>query len=684
MTNKNTTNILGDIRAEEDKDMLDRAFFESPDYRTLLETTRTPVVVGRRGTGKSATAYKLEKHFSTLDKTRVITIRHDEDQIIGIRPLLMLFGDRFNHIKRGAFLTWKYAIYLTIIESIAPFYKLKKLPQYQFFDQHLEKWKKLRGSFSTKYRLMLKSCTEKYATPEDRIASMAIDLEISELEERLDEALSVTNTRIVLLVDQMDEGYEPDDLGTAFVDGVTQAVIDCNDHRDNISAMIFLRDNIFRAVASKDPDYSRNLEGQVLRLHWDEHQLLTLVASRIKIAFGLQEEKSIRIWNAVTSKGLSGTEGFRKTLQFTLYRPRDILSLLNRAIYHANKENRSVLVDEDVESTAKEISAGRLDDLRKEYTAIFPSLPVIISRFSGGQPQLTVSDATTILRDIEDIPNQDASIQQDLAILKDPMDIIRNLYSIGFLGILDSSHGNYVFCHDGATPGREFDGDVKLLIHPCYWLALNLTRNALNPDEAEVIYDEYDIRVSSSTPEQREKRLGQLISELNEIHPGQTQHSDFEKWCLEAIKIVFASSLTNIELHPNGSAKQRRDIVATNLGCTSAWKRILEDYKTRQVIFEIKNFSGIGADEYRQMLSYSTDTYGKFAFIVTRDDDENLRKGGDLDWMKEMYDKHGHLVVRITAKWLSKLLSKLRSPQKHDLVDKTLNGLLDRYHWQYL
>lgn len=42
-------NVLGDIRAEQDTKMLDQAFWESSDYRSLLESYDRPIVVGRRG-----------------------------------------------------------------------------------------------------------------------------------------------------------------------------------------------------------------------------------------------------------------------------------------------------------------------------------------------------------------------------------------------------------------------------------------------------------------------------------------------------------------------------------------------------------------------------------------------------------------------------------------------------------
>src|SRR5438128_1018538 len=47
-------NILGEIVAEADSEMLQAAFYESRNYRELVHGTDFRFVVGRRGTGKSA------------------------------------------------------------------------------------------------------------------------------------------------------------------------------------------------------------------------------------------------------------------------------------------------------------------------------------------------------------------------------------------------------------------------------------------------------------------------------------------------------------------------------------------------------------------------------------------------------------------------------------------------------
>lgn len=84
------------------------------------------------------------------------------------------------------------------------------------------------------------------------------------------------------------------------------------------------------------------------------------------------------------------------------------------------------------------------------------------------------------------------------------------------------------------------------------------------------------------------------------------------------------------------------------------------------------------------MLSYLTGDYGKLGFIITRDDSHNLVKGTDLDHFLEMYNRHERTIVKLTGRYLCTLLSKLRSPQKHDEPDHLLNKLLDTYSRQYV
>ncbi|MEH5974559.1 hypothetical protein PO654_26490 [Phytobacter diazotrophicus] len=465
-----------------------------------------------------------------------------------------------------------------------------------------------------------------------------------------------------------------------------QSVIDIKQNFDEkVIAFAFVRDNIHRAISKMDPDFTRNIEGQVLRLHWDEYNLFNLVCNRMRAAFQSTIENNTRVWNAFTANELQSTTGFKETLKLTLYRPRDILVLLNDAFLRAFTQNRTKIVIEDIEATANTISQNRLNDLHKEYEIVFPALDIFTNVFANKHANFSVSEACKLIKSVlddEQISNKPKL--QDILLFEDPLQVIQRLYSVGFFGLYNVQSSSFVFCHDGKEPEKVFTPQSQLLLHPCYWLALSVHDSDISLETAEDIHDEYDIEVSSASEEQRKQRIGALLQELSEIPEGLSGAVDFEAWALKTIKILFATNLANIELHPNKNGLQQRDIVATNLAENSVWQRILTDYQTRQVIFEIKNYKELGADEYRQVNSYLFKDYGKLAFIINRDHTENLEKHRELTWVKELYDNHGKLVIKLPSKFLERHLSKMRSPQKHDEVNKQLSKLLDLYIRTYL
>lgn len=92
------------------------------------------------------------------------------------------------------------------------------------------------------------------------------------------------------------------------------------------NALIFLRDNIFRAIQEADNDFSRNIEPRALRLHWDPQELLYMTTARMRAAFNLTSESEVKVWNQITANELHGIAGFKSILRNTLYRPREPLN----------------------------------------------------------------------------------------------------------------------------------------------------------------------------------------------------------------------------------------------------------------------------------------------------------------------------------------------------------------------
>jgi hypothetical protein len=277
--------------------------------------------------------------------------------------------------------------------------------------------------------------------------------------------------------------------------------------------LIFVRDNIFRAVAATDDDYSRNTEGVFVRLHWPEHTLLNFVAKRIRLALKLDEENDYRIWNRIAARTLSGLQGFRKCLNLTLYRPRDLLSLLNETFLIAAQSGRKEIVEEDIAASAKVISRTRLVDLQKKYKTVFPALEPLSNAFTGAKSELTTEDVADIVKAVVANPALSATVKQDLALLDTPH-IIKTLYGVGFVGKRDKPSGGLTFSHDGRETDFSLNANDLLVVHPCYQPALGISREGSAELQFEEIHDDYRISISSISQEERNKRVGLIVARI--------------------------------------------------------------------------------------------------------------------------------------------------------------------------
>lgn len=683
------TNPLGDLRAEIDRPMLDASFYETPDYKALLESTEKSIVVGRRGTGKSASAYKLAKDYANHPAATVLSYAPEDFETTAIRHQLRALGKSYNLAKSAAKLTTKYALFLEILATKESHFKFAQLEDTPFATEILRHWKSAGDTAFGRIATILAACIKEGAPPEAIVGGLANVLQIRRLERFFNNFLATYHdTMWVLLFDRLDEGYEHDTLGIAFIAGIAEVINQLNvSFNKHFRSIVFVRDNIARAIETDDPDFSRNFEGQILRLHWGRYELFNMVCNRLRIAFSITQENSQKVWDSLTAQDLKGADGFDFCLRLTLYRPRDLLVLLNEAFNRAKKRTRDHIDNSDIEATAKDISSRRLGDLLKEYGKIIWGLEHFTSAFKNGSAHQTVASACALLDTVLVSEKLPAEVAQHCAILGNSTEVVRCLYSVGFLGIRATNSQGFTYCHDGKATDIEFPPERELLVHPCYWMALNLTDDPLAPEKAELVSDEYDdfkIDVASVGVEQRQQRLDALIGELGTISQGDADAGKFEAWCQNAIRIIYSGSLTNVELHPNGAAVQRRDVVARNTGGRPAWKRIYDDYQVRQVIFEIKNYdTDLGPVEFRQMSSYLRDSYGRLGFIVNRSKNINLEGGKELDWVREIWHNQ-ILVVKLNADYLLKMLTKLRTPQKHDEPDTSLGGLLDRYERLYL
>jgi hypothetical protein len=679
-------NVLGGVRAEADTEMLSRAFVETADFRALSDTKDFNIVVGRRGTGKSALFLKLAEHFERQKQIILFTVHPAEHEALGFQASLEHCASNYMMARATARVIWRAHLLYDLADILHSHWKLKSTREGAFLASYRREHDALFSmSGANRCAHMVDYCGG-YDRSESEIPGLiASVLGLERLQDAVRDALQARNSAAVFLFDGLDEGWRPSNSATAILGGLAVAVSDFRDASSEIHGVLFVRDNILRALATLDDDFSRHIEGSSLRLHWDERGLLHLICERLRVVLGLiNVESDNKVWNRVAQRELKGIEGFRECLRHTLYRPRDIMVLLNRAFSLAARSGRDALVGADIEATSKQVSQDRLSDLLKEYRTVFPGLELFVKSFEGRVPIAPFHEIVALLDAAAQESDFSRREQSDFAVLGSGSQVFYALYSVGFLGFEDSATGSLIFCHDGTNADLSAaSSDQRVVVHPCYWNALNIGEGAVPPDVLVEIHDDYEMRENPATREMRMRRLGELVAALPNMPTGTDGCRDFEDWVLRTVRILFSGVLSNPELRPNGPAVQQRDVVATNMASGGFWKRVLDDYGSRQIVFEVKNYADLRQDDIKQAVCYSGKDYGRFVVIVHRGEAEGLDQTRRA-WVREYWTHKNTVVFLLPASMLARGAAKLRNPERADYMDRALNKRLDTFTRKYL
>jgi hypothetical protein len=476
-----------------------------------------------------------------------------------------------------------------------------------------------------------------------------------------------------VLIDGVDNGWRPEPISTAVLGGLAAGISDLREKCPEVRAIVFIRDNMFRALAHFDGDHARHLQGSTLRLHWDEHSLFHMVSQRIRVALGQTEvESDIRVWNAFAQRDLRDRIGFNKCLQNTLYRPRDVITLMNDAYTVARRAGHDVIIGADLESSATAISDGRLLDLLKEYETVLPGLRGFVDAFKclpAIQPYAAVIASLTTAIAREDYYDK---ASKDFAIFSTADEAFRALYGVGFLGLRDLTGGGYRFCHDGTANAVDgVESETSIAIHPCYWRALNATGESLSEEIMLDIYDD-DTRPTADIKDMRFKRLGQIVEELPKVARGAQGSQIFFDWCIRALRLLFAGDLGSLDAISPGY-----DIKATNMAEQGFWSTLRKSTNAHRVVFIVRNESDLEASLSERIVDYRDMglTPLPVVCVIYRPEQEGL----DLEsrrLIRDVYASAKCIVFPLPATLIGRCMAKQRSKVRDDYTGKQLRKKL--------
>jgi hypothetical protein len=470
----------GDDSAEKDPFLLE--YFVASDAFHRIRNKTKSIVVGRKGSGKSALRKKLEEDFKIAPDTFVINVSPKYNAIKSIlndRDIVGTFGQEifFQH-------TWLRQILLDSLCVIGDNVKGKYVQDSVEFARRIAvELNRTSKDFVENVADILSKVKGKAGSLGDFGVHIERELrsiaEVDSLEHHTLRILE-SGASLVVLIDDLDLGWDNSQTANNMMLGLLAAANYLSGKSHNIFLCVFLREDVYSILITQTQhsDKYRNIE----RIRWDKNDLLRVLGERInfnrkKHDLGSSDDPFATVFPDAISTSNTDNWLFERTLG----RPRELIQLARYYTESVDSDEPQVEALKDSESA---YSGWKLDDLCAEYSNQYPGLISLFSywktKFFRHKYHLKRAEIMEMLLQIAAEVEINQQWWNQIIQNTDIDAFLRMLYEIGFLGdfVLGGEGGSktsysYVERHE---PRFE-----EVQIHPCFRKSVNTVERIRNP-----------------------------------------------------------------------------------------------------------------------------------------------------------------------------------------------------------
>lgn len=449
------------------------------------------IVVGRKGSGKTALFAQLRDHIRKRKKDIVIDLKPEGYKLLKFKEsVLSLLTDGTVYHVITAF--WEYLLLLEVCYKLLEKDKVphmrdhrlyepyRKLSELYEADEYLgegdfsERMTKLIGKITDSYNSTYRD-SRKNVLQQPEITNILYCHDVAKLRSQVESYLRFKDS-LWLLFDNLDKGWpthgvQKEDLIIirSLLEATRKIERDLQKNNLECHTLVFLRNDIYELLVEETPD--RGKEAKVL-LDWtDEDLLRELIRKRLLHSGISSEDVSFNnIWPKICVTHIQGEESSQYLIERSLMRPRCLLDLLKHAKSYAVNLKHNRITEDDVSKGLSQYSTDLLVDIGYEIRDVFPEANDILYAFIGSKSRINIEEVKACLMEYE---IQASNLDR----------IIDLLFWYGFLGLVDQKNEvKYIY---------NFNYDIKLLrgltkkigmtnliveINPAFWSALEIIR----------------------------------------------------------------------------------------------------------------------------------------------------------------------------------------------------------------
>lgn len=444
---------LGDLAAENEIGAL-RSYFVPTGQYNEAKRGRARLVVGRKGSGKTAIFYGIRNTYKPSHDHLVLDLKPEGHQFTKLREAILreLTPGLRQHVLTAF---WDYLLLMEIAHKI-----ITEEGRYKYRDDTIKAaYEAVAQAYSGNSRLEEADFSERLLQLIDDISErrkgltdisgttdvtqMIYKQDISPLSTAISEYLRISNKEDVwMLFDNIDKGWPvtratPEDI--LIVKCLLAATRKIQRHFESrnteFHSVVFIRNDIYQYLILDPAD--RGKETAAL-LEWNDPELFKdIILRRIVYSTDLDEPFDI-IWPHFFETHVDGQESFSYILDRTLMRPREILRFVRECVNTAVNRGHDKVTQEDILQAEKTYSEDLLVDVTLELRDVAPDYADIPYAFISCTETLAEEE---VKRRLGEVHVGDDRMEEAISLL----------IWFGFLGIrtgTDEERYSYQFQHD--------------------------------------------------------------------------------------------------------------------------------------------------------------------------------------------------------------------------------------------
>lgn len=478
---------FGDPAAENEEGSLDDYFLERDEYRQVLDG-RAKIVVGRKGSGKTAIFYQVRNRLKDARANVILDLSPEAYQLKKLKDLVLRWlAAGSKEFLLSAF--WEYVLLLEIcgklLEKDQDVHKRNHLlfePYQRLLKFYREETSTVGISFSDRLLRLIDRLSERYAhlfkgregvdLSDDQVTNLLYQSTLSDLREQL-VAYASNKGLVFVLFDNIDKGWNATGLEESdvviirtLIEAARKLGNDFRRHGIEFSSSIFLRNDVYEALLSQTSDRGKET---VVLVDWTNPGLLAQLVRR-RIAYNHKQKiDTDQIWHSICAPMVDGQNSLEYLIAHSMMRPRYLIRLLNYCRGNAINFGRHRIDEQDIKEGLSTYSTETIKEIGLEIRDVLPDAGDVLYAFLGENREMSRSHVLEL-------------INKTIANAVDSTAIFTMLLWHGVLG-LRRSPDQVTYIHDvnydilrlSGLIQKLANGDPVICINPALWAGLEIT-----------------------------------------------------------------------------------------------------------------------------------------------------------------------------------------------------------------